>query len=102
MAPSSAAPRQQDLVLESLLNAPVDDEPETAEERAALDEARARLDAGELGIPLELLAKKWGIRLPIDPSPTIPVHEGSVVTVRETCCVVDWFDGDTMWEWVMR
>lgn len=53
MAPPSAALRPQDPVLESLRNAPVDDEPVTAEERAAIDEARAELRAGAPTIALE-------------------------------------------------
>jgi hypothetical protein len=59
----STAPCPQDPVLESLRNAPVDDEPETPEERAAVECARAELQVGAPTTALEDYASKWGIRL---------------------------------------
>jgi hypothetical protein len=42
-----------DPILESIKNAPIDDEPETPEERAEIDSARAELRAGVETVPLE-------------------------------------------------
>ena len=39
---------RQDPFLQALMNAPVDDEPETEEERAAVAEARAALERGQV------------------------------------------------------
>ena len=39
---------RQDPFLRALLNAPLDDEPETEDERAAMAEARAALERGEV------------------------------------------------------
>ncbi len=50
-----------DPVLRSLEEAPFDDEPETEEERAAVAEARAEADRGEL-IPHEEALRRLGLR----------------------------------------
>jgi hypothetical protein len=50
-----------DPVARSLATAPVEAEPITAEEAAALDEARASLDRGE-GIPHEEILREFGLR----------------------------------------
>lgn len=44
----------------SLLNAPYDDEPETEEERHAVDQARASFDRGE-GIRHEEIRREFGL-----------------------------------------
>jgi hypothetical protein len=50
-----------DPVARSLATASIEDEPITAEEAAALDEARASLDRGE-GIPHEEILREFGLR----------------------------------------
>lgn len=50
-----------DPVTLSLIDAPVDDEPETDEERAAVEAARASLRAGEPTVSLEDFARQMGI-----------------------------------------
>jgi len=45
------------------MNAPVSDEPETDDERIAVEAARASLRAGEPTISLEDLAKQLGVDL---------------------------------------
>ncbi|MBI2916709.1 MAG: hypothetical protein HYY01_01835 [Chloroflexi bacterium] len=52
--------QQSDPVLLALMSAPEDDEPETAEERAALAEAYADVAAGRL-IPLEQVKRELGM-----------------------------------------
>ena len=52
---------EADSVLRSLDEAPFDDEPETDEERAAVAEARAEADRGEL-IPHEEALRRLGLR----------------------------------------
>lgn len=52
--------RLRDPVLESLDRAPIDDEPETPEERRAVARARAELRAGARPIPLERFAGARG------------------------------------------
>jgi hypothetical protein len=49
-----------DPVAESLRNAPVDDEPVSAEEAAALDAAHASIARGE-GIPHEEILREFGL-----------------------------------------
>lgn len=49
-----------DPLLAALANAPYDDEPETDEERAALAEGRAALDAGEF-VTLEEVRRELGL-----------------------------------------
>jgi hypothetical protein len=49
-----------DPVLAALTNAPIDDEPETDEERAAVEEGRAALDAGD-AITLDELRRELGV-----------------------------------------
>jgi len=63
MAPPSVVPCPQDPVLASLENAPVDDEPETLEERAAVARVRAGIRAGAPTIPLEEIAGELARRL---------------------------------------
>lgn len=48
-------------VYRSLLLAPVDDEPETDEERAAVAEARAEIAQGEPGVTLDALEHELGL-----------------------------------------
>jgi len=47
-------------VVWSLEHAPLDDEPETEEERRAVEAARAEADRGEL-IPHEEVKRRWGL-----------------------------------------
>ena len=49
-----------DPVLRAFLLAPVDDEPETDEERAAVDEARAEVARGEVSSWEEVKARAFG------------------------------------------
>lgn len=49
-----------DPLLRTLLNAPIDDEPETEEERAAVAEALAELERGEI-VTDEELRRELGI-----------------------------------------
>jgi len=49
-----------DPVLAALANAPYDDEPETDEERAAVAEGRAALDAGDF-VSLEEVRREFGL-----------------------------------------
>jgi len=51
---------ESDPVLRALANAPLDDEPETEEERAAVAEARQELLEGR-GIPHEEVKRRWGL-----------------------------------------
>lgn len=51
---------EDDPVLRALDNAPLDDEPETEEERAGAAEARAEADRGEL-IPHEEALRRLGL-----------------------------------------
>lgn len=51
---------ETDPVLRSLENAPIDDEPETEEERAAVAEALQELREGK-GIPHAEVKRRWGI-----------------------------------------
>jgi hypothetical protein len=48
-----------DPVLRALLEAPLDDEPETEEERQAVQEARAELARGEVRTLLEEVRREW-------------------------------------------
>ena len=50
-----------DPVSRSLATAPIEDNPITAEEAAALDEARASLDRGE-GIPHQEILREFGLK----------------------------------------
>jgi hypothetical protein len=52
-----------DPVARSLANAPVEDEPISEEEAAALDEAHASIQRGE-GIPHEEILREFGIAAP--------------------------------------
>lgn len=49
-----------DPLARSLATAPIDDEPVSPEEAAALDQARASLDRGE-GIPHEEILREFGL-----------------------------------------
>jgi len=49
-----------DPLARSLTTAPIDDEPVSPEEAAALDQARASLDRGE-GIPHEEILREFGL-----------------------------------------
>ena len=50
-----------DPIARSLANAPVEDEPISAEEAAALDAAHASIQRGE-GIPHEEILREFGLR----------------------------------------
>jgi len=50
-----------DPVLRSLAMAPIDDEPETEEERAAVAEAMAEADGGDV-VTLEEVEREFGLR----------------------------------------
>ena len=49
-----------DPVLAALANAPIDDEPETDEERAAVAQARAEIDAGDY-VTLDEMRRELGV-----------------------------------------
>ncbi|MBI2170458.1 MAG: hypothetical protein HYU30_00325 [Chloroflexi bacterium] len=49
-----------DPVLQALLNAPIDDEPETEEERRAVEEAKEDIRAGRV-VSLEEIKKEFGL-----------------------------------------
>jgi len=51
---------EADPLLRALANAPLDDEPETEEERAAVAVARQELAEGR-GIPHEEVKRRWGL-----------------------------------------
>lgn len=51
---------ESDPVLRALANAPLDDEPETEEERTAVAVARQELLEGR-GIPHEEVKRRWGL-----------------------------------------
>jgi len=54
-----SAEEEDDPVLRSLREAPVDDEPETPEERAAVEEALREIREGRT-IPHEEVKRRWG------------------------------------------
>ncbi len=72
-----------DPVTASLRNAPLDDEPVSAEEAAALDSAHAAIQRGE-GIPHEEILRQFCLcRAPLDDEPETADEKAAVAEARE-------------------